>query len=96
MELLLEFIFDLVVEGSAELVKSKKVSKWIRYPLSFILVTFILSIIFLIGFVGISMIKSNDTYTLYGGILLIIFDIILIVSGIRKIIIIKKGNDNNE
>ena len=33
MEYLFEFIAELLLEGSLEISKNKKISKWIRYPL---------------------------------------------------------------
>ena len=82
MELLFEIILDLIFEGSIEIIKSRKVSKWIRYPLIAILSIFIMAVIGLLGFVGITMIVSKDIYAVLGGLLFILFDIILIVSGI--------------
>ena len=86
MELLFEFIFDLIFEGSVEVAKSRKVSKWIRYPIIAILSLFMLLVIIVIGFVGIAMILSKESYSTYIGLIFIVFDIILIISGTKKII----------
>ncbi len=82
MELLFEIIFELIVEGSTEVAKNKKISKWIRYPIIAILSLFIISVIGLIAFVGIVALLKNDMNQKVAGILLLIFDIVLIVSGI--------------
>ena len=86
MEFILEFIFDLVFESSMEIVKDKKIKKWIRYPLAFVLFLFIIAVIGTIFFVGIMFIFDEEINIKLAGILFIIFDIILIISAIKKII----------
>lgn len=82
MEFILEFIFDLVLE----IAKDKKIKKWIRYPLAFVLFLFIIAVIGTIFFVGIMFIFDEEINVKLAGILFIIFDIILIISAIKKII----------
>lgn len=86
MEFILEFIFDLVFESSMEIAKDKKIKKWIRYPLAFVLFLFIIAVIGTIFFVGIMFIFDEEINIKLAGILFIIFDIILIISAIKKII----------
>ena len=86
MEFILEFIFDLVIESSMEIAKDKKIKKWIRYPLAFVLFLFIIAVIGTIFFVGIMFIFDEEINIKLAGILFIIFDIILIISAIEKII----------
>ena len=85
MDLILEFIFDLVLESSMEIAKDKKIKKWIRYPLAFLLSLFIIVVIGTIFFVGVIFIIDEEINIKLAGILFIIFDIILIASAIRKI-----------
>ncbi len=85
MEILLEIIFDLIVEGSVEVVKNRKVSKWIRYPIVVLIYLFIIAIIGLLTFIGFALIFKGDRYAKLGGILFLIFDIILIISAIKNI-----------
>ncbi len=85
MEFILEFIFDLVIESSMEIAKDKKIKKWIRYPLAFVLFLFIIAVIGTIFFVGIMFIFDEEINIKLAGILFIIFDIILIISAIKKI-----------
>ena len=85
MEFILEFIFDLVLESSMEIAKDKKIKKWIRYPLAFVLFLFIIAVIGTIFFVGIMFIFDEEINIKLAGILFIIFDIILIISAIKKI-----------
>ncbi len=97
MELLLEIIFELVIEGSAEVAKNRKISKWIRYPIVVLISLFIIAIIGLLTVVGFALIFQKDIYAKLGGILLLIFDIILIISAINNIkkeIKMKKVNSN--
>ncbi|MGN1458426.1 MAG: hypothetical protein ACI4XP_10845 [Acutalibacteraceae bacterium] len=86
MDLLLDFIVELVAEGCCEIAESKKVSKWIRYPIIFILSVAILSVIVFVGFLGVKMIMSTEQYSIYGGLLLILIDVIFIIYGTGKII----------
>ena len=86
MEFILEFIFDLFFESSMEIAKDKKIKKWIRYPLAFVLFLFIIAVIGTIFFVGIMFIFDEEINIKLAGILFIIFDIILIISAIEKII----------
>lgn len=85
MEILLEIIFDLLFEGSIEIVKCKKVSKWIRYPLIAIFAALYIFLIGVIGFLGIALIASEQPYTTFFGIFFLIIEIILIISGVKKI-----------
>ena len=75
----------MVVEESMEICKERKISKWIRYPLGFLLTLFILFIFAVIGIVGMGLILKNRLETIFGGILFIVFDIILIVSSYKKV-----------
>ncbi len=85
MELLLEIIFDLIVEGSAEVVKNRKISKWIRYPIVVLISLFIIAIMGLLAFIGFALIFKEDRYAKLGGILFLILDIILMISAIKNI-----------
>lgn len=85
MDFILEIIFDLVLESSMEIAKDKKIKKWIRYPLAFLLSLFIIVVIGTIFFVGIMFILDEEINIKLAGILFIVFDIILIFSAIKKI-----------
>ena len=85
MDFILEIIFDLVLESSMEIAKDKKIKKWIRYPLAFLLSLFIIAVIGTIFFVGIMFILDEEINIKLAGILFIVFDIILIFSAIKKI-----------
>ena len=85
MDLLLEFIFELVLESSIEIAKDKKVNKWIRYPVALFLSLFIIAFICVLLYVGIMFFIDEEINIRLAGILFILFDIILIISAIRKI-----------
>jgi len=85
MELLLEIIFELIVDGSEEVAKNRKISKWIRYPIVFLMSLFIIAVIGLLTFIGFALILKGDIYAKLGGILFLIFDIFLIISAIKNI-----------
>lgn len=84
MELLFEFLIELIFEGSIEVAKNKKISKLIRYPLILIILLFIISVISLILFLGILLMIKEKTFI--AGILLILIDVILIILGIKNTI----------
>lgn len=85
MDLLLEFIFELVLESSVEIAKDKKINKCIRYTLALLLLLFIIAVIGIILFVGIMFLMDEEINTKLAGILFIVFDIILIILAIKKI-----------
>lgn len=91
MDLLLEFILDLVLESSIEIAKDKKISKWIRYPVAFLLSLFIIAVLCIIFIVGIVFIMDEEINIKLAGALFIVFDIILIISAIKKVIKYKKS-----
>ena len=68
MDLLLEFIFDLVLENSMEIAKDKKLNKWIRYPVAFFLSLFIIAVIGTLLFVGIVFIIDEEINIKLAGI----------------------------
>lgn len=74
MELIFEILLELVFEGSVEISKNKKVSKWIRYPLIFIICLFFLSVFSLLIFTGIISLKKNP----YLGVFLILVSLFFI------------------
>ena len=81
MDLLLEFILELILEGSIEISSNKKIPKWIRYPLIFIITALFLTIIIGILFLGMYMSKENILLS----ILLIIISIFLLIGSIKKL-----------
>lgn len=80
MELIFEILLELILEGSIETSQNKKVSKWIRYPLIFIICLFFLGVFCLLMFIGIISLKQN----LYLGIFLILVSPLLVVASILK------------
>lgn len=73
MELLIEAVFSLVIEGTIGLSKSKKVPMPIRILCAVFLLLVITAAILLIGFVGVSILKEK----LWGGIAILLFDALL-------------------
>lgn len=80
MEFIFELIIELLLEGATEVSSNKKISKWIRYPILFLLVFFYLAIILLIIFVGILMIERN----LIAALLFIALGIFFLIFSIKK------------
>ena len=80
MEILMEVLFELIFEGGYELSKSKKIPKWIRYPLiGLILLGFIL-IFLLIVFVGILIWNEN----MWVGLLMFGIGLFFLCSGVKE------------
>lgn len=59
MEFIFEFLLELVLESSIEVSKSKRVPKYIRYPLIVIISLFFIAVIGVIIFTGIVLLKEN-------------------------------------
>lgn len=81
MDLICEIIFELLFEGATHIAVSKKVPKWIRYPLAIIILLILAAIIGLIFWIGISSLKEN----IFGGIIAILIGSVLLVCGIIKL-----------
>ncbi|MBP5187124.1 MAG: hypothetical protein J6040_08750 [Clostridiales bacterium] len=73
MELLIEALCDLVIEGTIGLTKSRKVPMPIRIICAVFLFLVFATVIFLIGFIGVSVLREK----LWGGILILLFDAFL-------------------
>lgn len=59
MEFLIEFLCELLFEGSIEISSNKKASKWIRYPLIVLIIGFFCFVIFGLIFVGIMFLEKS-------------------------------------
>lgn len=93
MELIIEFIIELILEGSFELSKNLKTPKWLRYPLIILVILFFLAVIAIIFIVGYLSLKENTII----GLLIIIISIALAVYSISKFIdIYIKRNPNSD
>lgn len=81
MDLAFEFIFELIVELGFEIACSKKVNKFIRYPILILYILFFNFVIFLMLFLGVSVLKDS----LIGGIFIISLSLLLLTGSIFKI-----------
>lgn len=96
MDILIEFIFELIFDSAVEVVKEKRISKWIRIPLAIFILLFFISVFVIIGIVGVLLITSNEKYSLSGGIIVLLLDIVLIISFIVRMISAHKKLKTNE
>ena len=80
MDDLLEFILELLLEGGVELGSNKKVTKWIRYPLIFIISILFLLVVVLIFWLGIWIHKESIALS----IAFIILSIAILIGGIKE------------
>lgn len=86
MDFIIELLLDLTFEGSIEISKNKKVPKWIRYPLIFIISLFMLTILVGLLILGFLILEDNPLF----GIFMIIIGIVLSTMAINKFIKTKK------
>lgn len=82
MELLWEFLFELLFEGGMEIAKNRRVSKWIRYPIIIVIGAFFAVVLGGLFLLGILLIKKS----ILGSIFILALDVLLITSSIRKFI----------
>lgn len=74
MDFIIEFILELILEGTIEIGTSKKVNKLIRYPLLALIILFYIAFNALFIFIGIKTLKDN----LFGGIVILLIAIMLV------------------
>ena len=77
MEYVIEFILELLVDGTIEILPNKKVSKWIRYPLVGL---FMFAVI--IGILVFGLLILGES--IIAGILMLALGIALLVCAIYK------------
>ena len=80
MEFLIEFLVDLILEGSMEISEDERMPKWLRY-ICLTIVTLVFSAVTIGLFIlGVYVGKEN----IYAGIFFILIAFILLISGIIK------------
>lgn len=94
MDELIEFILELLLEGSIELSSNRKVPKYIRYPLIFLITLFLLVVIIGIFIIGILLIDENVLV----GLLFIVLSIIFEIGSIKKFkkLYLQKKNEKSD
>lgn len=80
MEILFEFLIELIFEATLETSKNRKVPKIVRYPLIFLIILFFIATIGLIIFTGTIILNKN----ILVGIFFIIIGIVMAVISIKK------------
>ena len=85
MDILFEFLFELVFEGMMETAKSKKVPMVIRIIAGVLVSAFFLAVIGVIVLIGILSFKDNKPFSVIMFILAIIFTIALILKIVKYI-----------
>ena len=94
MEFIFELILELVLEIGVEASKSKKTPKGVRYLIIAILVLLFITVIGLIVFAGVLVLKSNPIF----GVFLILIGLFVFVISIVKFreAYLKKSNNNKK
>ena len=80
MEFLIEFLVDLILEGSMEISEDEKMPKWLRYICLTIVTLFFGAVTIGLFILGVYVGKEN----IYAGIFFILIAFILLISGIVK------------
>lgn len=86
MEIIFEVLVELVGEIVVECAKSKRLSKWIRYPLIALIVLFWVAVIGLMLFIGIKSYSTDRAISLIClglAAIFILFSVIRLVKGVR-------------
>lgn len=83
MEIIVEFLLELILEGSEEVSANKRISRWIRYPLIVLIRLFYIAVISIIFLVASKVFEENRLIS----IVLLLLDVFL---SIRTIIKFKK------
>lgn len=83
MEIIVEFLLELILEGSEEVSANKRISRWIRYPLIVLIGLFYIAVISIIFLVASKVFEENRLIS----IVLLLLDVFL---SIRTIIKFKK------
>ncbi len=82
MELIIEALCDLIIEGSIGLTESKRVPLLIRILSAFFIFLVFAAVLLVIGFMGVSILREK----LWAGIAVLVFDALLAVLFVRKIV----------
>ncbi len=94
MEYIFEFLLELILEGSIEVSKNRKIPKYIRYPLIVLIILFFIAVIGLVFLAGILSIKEN----IFVGLIFIVIGLMMLIASIikfRKTYLIKTKTKNN-
>lgn len=81
METLFQIIFELILEGSIEVLSNKKMPKIIRYPLAVLIILFFAA--FIVGLFIIGLFVWNEN--IFAGLLIIIISIAMLIGVIYRI-----------
>lgn len=88
MDLVIDFIVEIILEGIVELIQNKNISRWIRYPLLIAISIFYIFIFSVLVMILPDAFKEN----IYIGIVLLCLEIVLLIGVIyivRKSIVKK-------
>lgn len=81
MEMILEVVVELLLEGGTAACANKKISKWIRYPILAILILLFAAVVGLFLFAGVMMTAENPVT----GISLMIVGLAMLIGVIVKV-----------
>lgn len=76
MELLFEFLGEIFFEGIIEIIKNKKISKWICYPLFLLISAFYLAIFAALFIICIKLFTKKE---IVGGVVMLFIVFLLLI-----------------
>lgn len=83
MEFLMELITELLLESSVEVAKSRRISKWIRYPIIALLALLYLAVVAVVALTAWIVCRGEGP--LWLGVGLLLLDIFFVLYSSRKI-----------
>ncbi|MGX8852860.1 hypothetical protein ACWG42_14250 [Amedibacillus sp. YH-ame10] len=87
VDMLLEFVFELLLEGVVFATKDKKVPLWIRMIIGFLLVALFAGVIAMILVLGVFV--THKAYmnkeSIFGGLLIVALGVVLIIMNVYRI-----------
>jgi len=95
MEVVVEFLFDLLFEGIIELSTNKKVPKWIRYSLVLFISLFFLVVVLCLLILGLTILKDNLVIGLIMITLSLVLFMFMVVKYKKQILLKHKNKEKN-
>lgn len=86
MELFFELLGEIFFEGIIEIIKNKKISKWIRYPLFILISAFYLAIFGIVLIICIKLFAKKEILSGVVVLFIVILLLILYICFFRKLI----------
>lgn len=84
MDLIFEIVGEVLIEGAFEIASNKKVSKWIRYPILILIISFYSFIVGTFVYLGLSFFNENILISIIMFLIAIFLIIMIIIVFIKN------------